>query len=110
MEDDIDEPIPAPQPPEGWEFAEYSGYQVFWKDVNKKDKIIYTIYQVGNHKNGDFVIIYAPQNPRRKNGKLKVITYLHGFSLCLPQFYEQHLEYLAAKGIYVFFPDYQKCL
>ncbi|NET15949.1 MAG: hypothetical protein F6K08_25570 [Okeania sp. SIO1H6] len=111
LEDDIEEPIPAPQPPEGWESGEYSGYQVFWKDVRKKDKkdeISYTIYQVGSHKNGDFVRIYAPQEPYRKDGKLKVITYLHGFSLCLPQFYEQHLEYLAEKGLYVFFPDYQK--
>ncbi|MDY7003164.1 MAG: hypothetical protein SWX82_04135 [Cyanobacteriota bacterium] len=111
LEDDIDEPIPTPQPPEGWEYAEYSGYQVFWKNVNKKDekdKIIYTIYQVGSHKKGNFVRIYAPQKPCKKDGKLKVITYLHGFSLCLPQFYEQHLEYLATEGIYVFFPDYQK--
>ncbi|NEP78933.1 MAG: hypothetical protein F6K39_12590 [Okeania sp. SIO3B3] len=108
LEDDIDEPIPAPQPPEGWESREYSGYQVFWKDVKKEDKIIYTIYQVGSHKKGDFVRIYAPQEPYQKDGKLKVITYLHGFSLCLPQFYEQHLEELATEGIYVFFPDYQK--
>lgn len=26
----------------------------------------------------------------------------------MPQFYEQHLEYLAEKGLYIFFPDYQK--
>ncbi|NEQ98596.1 MAG: hypothetical protein F6K30_18055 [Cyanothece sp. SIO2G6] len=108
LEDNIDESIPVPKPPKGWESGEYSGYQVFWKDVEKEGKIIYTIYQVGSHKNGDFVRIYAPQEPYRKDGKLKVITYLHGFSLCLPQFYEQHLEYLAKKGLYVFFPDYQK--
>ena len=108
LEDNIDESIPAPEPPEGWESGEYSGYQVFWKDVRKEDRIIYTIYQVGSHKNGDFVRIYAPQEPYKKNGKLKVITYLHGFSLCLPQFYEQHLGELAEKGLYVFFPDYQK--
>ena len=108
LQDDIDESIPAPEPPEGWESGEYSGYQVFWKDVRKEGKIIYTIYQVGSHKNGDFVRIYAPQEPYRKDGKLKVITYLHGFSLCLPQFYEKHLEELAEKGLYVFFPDYQK--
>ncbi len=108
LEDNIDESIPAPEPPEGWESGEYSGYQVFWKDVRKEDRIIYTIYQVGSHKNGDFVRIYAPQEPYQKDGKLKVITYLHGFSLCLPKFYEQHLGELAAEGLYVFFPDYQK--
>ncbi|MGD1714184.1 hypothetical protein [Dapis sp. BLCC M172] len=108
LEDDIDESIPAPEPPEGWECGEYSGYQVFWKDIRKEGQIIYTIYQVGSHKNGDFVRIYAPQEPYRKDGKLKLITYLHGFSLCLPQFYEKHLEELAEKGLYVFFPDYQK--
>lgn len=108
LEDDIDESIPTPEPPEGWESGEYSGYQVFWKEVKKEDRIIYKIYQVGSHKNGDFVRIYAPQEPLQKNGKLKVITYLHGFSLCLPQFYEKHLEELAENGLYVFFPDYQK--
>lgn len=108
LEDDIDEPMPDIKAPEGWESAEYSGYKVFWKDVEKEDEKIYTIYQVGSHKKGNFVRIYAPQKPCKKNGKLKVITYLHGFSLCLPQFYEQHLEDLAKQGIYVFFPDYQK--
>ncbi|NER33674.1 MAG: hypothetical protein F6J93_06390 [Oscillatoria sp. SIO1A7] len=103
LEDDIDPSKPAPEPPEGWESGEYSGYQVFWKQEKN-----YTIYQVGSHKDGNFVRIYAPQKPYLKYGKVQVITYLHGFSLCLPQFYEKHLQELAENGLYVFFPDYQK--
>ncbi|MDY6784673.1 MAG: hypothetical protein SW833_19365 [Cyanobacteriota bacterium] len=108
FEDDIDKSTFVPHAPEGWEQAEYSGYQVFWKEVRNEEQIVYTIYQVGSHQKGDFVRIYAPQEPYKENGKLKVITYLHGFSLCLPQFYEEHLEALAKEGFYVFFPDYQK--
>ncbi|NET72128.1 MAG: hypothetical protein F6K62_14680 [Sphaerospermopsis sp. SIO1G2] len=89
--------------PEGWHQTEYSGYTIFWKEETN-----YFIYQTGSHRDGDFVRIYAPKQPYENNGKLKVITYLHGFSLCLPQFYEKHLEKLANEGFYVFFPDYQK--
>lgn len=52
--------------------------------------------------------IYAPKTPFEENGRLKVITYLHGFSLCLPEFYEEHLQELVTNGYYVFFPDFQK--
>ncbi len=95
--------LPCLTCPEGWNVAEYSGYKIFWKEEPE-----YRIYQTGSHHEGDFVRIYAPKKPYEENGKLKVITYLHGFSLCLPKFYEQHLEELAKEGCYVFFPDYQK--
>lgn len=89
--------------PQGWNVAVYSGYQIFWKEEPE-----YRIYQTGSHREGDFVRIYAPKKPYEENGRLKVITYLHGFALCLPNFYEKHLEELVKEGFYVFFPDYQK--
>ena len=68
----------------------------------------YTIYQAGSHIDGDFIQVYVPHTPHQADGKLKLITYLHGFALCLPKFYETHLAYLAGqKGYYVFFPDFQ---
>lgn len=90
-------------PPEGWQTTEYEGYKIFWKSEEK-----YTIYQTGEHREGDFIRIYAPKNPYIENGRKKVITYLHGFALCMPKFYEKHLEQLASEGYYVFFPDYQR--
>ncbi|ACB52593.1 unknown [Crocosphaera subtropica ATCC 51142] len=86
-----------------WNCFEFSGYQIYSKDEQD-----YTIYQTGSHKDGDYLRIYVPKNPYQEKGKLKVITYLHGFALCMPQFYEQHLSQLATLGYYVFFPDYQK--
>ncbi|MGK7939641.1 MAG: hypothetical protein AB4062_05715 [Crocosphaera sp.] len=103
FEDEIEEEEPTqPSYPDGWEYAEYDNYQIYWQD---KDN--YRIYQTGSHRQGDFVRIYAPKTPKKYEGKIKVITYLHGFSLCLPKFYEKHLEQLVNEGFYVFFPDYQ---
>jgi hypothetical protein len=69
----------------------------------------YTIYQSGSHIRGDFIQVFVPDLPfRDAQGHLKLITYLHGFALCLPKFYEAHLRELVAKGYYVFFPDFQK--
>jgi hypothetical protein len=69
----------------------------------------YTIYQSGSHIQGNFIQVYAPDAPYRDDqGKLRLITYLHGFALCMPKFYEYHLEELAKQGYYVFFPDFQK--
>ena len=90
-------------PPEGWHVAEYAGYRIFWKSEER-----YTIYQTGEHQDGDFIRIYAPKQPWKKDGKAQVITYLHGFALSMPQFYQRHLEQLANDGYYVFFPDYQR--
>lgn len=36
------------------------------------------------------------------------MLYLHGFALCMPSFYENHLLALAAEGSIVFFPDFQR--
>lgn len=69
----------------------------------------YTLYQSGSHIRGDFIQVFVPDSPVQDFGKKrKLIVYLHGFALCLPKFYECHLEELARKGYYVFFPDFQK--
>ncbi|WP_231867013.1 hypothetical protein [Anabaena sp. 4-3] len=69
----------------------------------------YTIYQSGSHIQGNFIQVYVPDAPYRdQQGKLRLITYLHGFALCMPKFYEDHLEELAKQGYYVIFPDFQK--
>ncbi len=91
------------EPPEGWEKYTYEGYVIFSKEEEK-----YIIYQTGEHQDGSFVRVYAPKNPCQKKGKSQVVTYLHGFSLSMPQFYGQHLEELVNEGYYVFFPDFQR--
>ncbi len=109
FEDELEPDEPATiEPPPGWNKTEYSGYQIFWKEENQQSDSAYTIYQTGSHRDGDFVRIYAPKNPYQENGRFKVITYLHGFSLCLPKFYEDHLKRLVQEGYYVFFPDFQQ--
>ncbi|MDJ0508324.1 MAG: hypothetical protein QNJ64_03560 [Crocosphaera sp.] len=102
-DDSEEEKTTEPDYAEGWQYAEYDNYQIYWQE---KDN--YRIYQTGSHRQGNFVRIYAPKTPSKNQGKIKVITYLHGFSLCLPKFYEKHLEQLVNQGFYVFFPDYQK--
>ncbi|EAW36266.1 hypothetical protein [Lyngbya sp. PCC 8106] len=78
-----------------------------WQHIIPKDG--YTIYQSGSHELGNFIQIFAPNIPYRDaEGKLKLIAYLHGFALCLPKFYQEHLEFLAKQGYYVVFPDFQK--
>ena len=78
-----------------------------WEYIQKEG---YKIYQSGSHIKGNFIRVLAPDSPYHdQQGKIKVIVYLHGFALCMPRFYEKHLEVLAAKGgYYVFFPDFQK--
>ncbi|MEH2119987.1 hypothetical protein [Nostoc sp.] len=69
----------------------------------------YKIYQSGSHIKANFIRVFVPDNPYKdKQGKLKFIAYLHGFALCMPQFYEAQLEELAKKGYYIFFSDFQK--
>lgn len=77
-----------------------------WRCISKQDG--YTICQSGSHIHGNFVQVFIPHLPAcDKYGKRKLITYLHGFALCLPKFYDDHLEALAKKGYYVVFPDFQ---
>ncbi|MEG3838330.1 MULTISPECIES: hypothetical protein [unclassified Microcoleus] len=77
-----------------------------WEHIIPKDG--YKIYQSGSHIKGNFIQVFAPDAPCRDGeGKLRLITYLHGFALCLPKFYESHLEELAKQGYYVVFPDFQ---
>ncbi|RUR76777.1 hypothetical protein ACF3DV_06595 [Chlorogloeopsis fritschii PCC 9212] len=80
--------------PEIWHYEQKDGYK---------------IYQSGSHVKANFIRVFVPDNPYfNKQGKLKLITYLHGFALCMPQFYEAHLEVLAKRGYYIFFLDFQK--
>ncbi|MDJ0736836.1 MAG: hypothetical protein QNJ47_22680 [Nostocaceae cyanobacterium] len=69
----------------------------------------YKVYYSGNHLDSNFIQVYVPNNPYRdEKGKTKAVIYMHGFALCMPQFYEKHLEELVQKGYYVFFPGFQK--
>ncbi|MEP6500022.1 hypothetical protein [Microcoleus vaginatus] len=62
-----------------------------WEHIIPKDG--YKIYQSGSHIKGNFLQVFAPDAPYRDGeGKLRLITYLHGFALCLPKFYQSHLE------------------
>lgn len=77
-----------------------------WKSIQENG---YKIYQSGSHIKGNFIRLFVPDVPYRdKNGKVKLIVYLHGFALCMPRFYEEHLKRLVEdKHYYVFFPDFQ---
>ena len=68
------------------------------------------IYQGGSHFYSDFIQAYVPTKPKTDgDGRYKVISYLHGFALGLPKFYQIHLAKLAAEeGYFVFFPDFQR--
>ena len=77
---------------------------VEWQEIRKEG---YRIYWSGSHREGDFVQVYAPES-LPAGEKPKVIVYLHGFALCLPRFYAQHLETLVAQGYFVIFPDFQR--
>ncbi|MEM1367129.1 MAG: hypothetical protein AAGG02_03765 [Cyanobacteria bacterium P01_H01_bin.15] len=71
------------------------------------DQESYRIYWSGDHEQGDFVQVYAPDSIPA-DSKPKVIVYLHGFALCWPRFYEAHLKSLVAQGYFVIFPDFQR--
>ena len=73
----------------------------------KDEECGYSIYQAGSHLAGDFIQVYVPNKAKTVGGKVIVITYLHGFALCLPKFYQEHLKCLACSGYYVLFPDFQ---
>ena len=86
-----------------WKRFEFGDYEIYARE--EKD---YTVYQTGSHQDGDYLRVDVPKNPYNEKGKLKVITYLHGFALCIPEFYEEHLSNLAKCGYYVFYPGYTK--
>lgn len=73
-----------------WHVEQKEGYRLYWS---------------GSHREGDFVQAYVPDS---LSANPKVIVYLHGFSLCLPEFYAQHLEALVKQGHVVVFPDFQQ--
>ena len=66
-----------------------------------------TIYQRGAHHQGNFIRVYVPEAAKQHGEKLRVMLYLHGFALCLPSFYEDHLRELTRNGWIVIFPDFQ---
>ncbi|MGF1672825.1 MAG: hypothetical protein ACFCUV_03965 [Rivularia sp. (in: cyanobacteria)] len=74
-----------------------------------EEKPNYKVYQSGSHINSNFIQVYVPNHPYRdENEKTKAVIYMHGFALCMPKFYEQHLKELVEKGYYVLFPGFQK--
>lgn len=86
--------VATASPPETveWHIEQKEGFKIYWS---------------GSHQEGDFVQAYAPDSPP-EGGKPKVVVYLHGFALCLPDFYKAHLEHLVQQGYYVIFPDFQQ--
>ncbi|MGL5794985.1 MAG: hypothetical protein ACRC06_11375 [Waterburya sp.] len=95
----VNRPIPTKEPPT----------QERLNNLAKRKEKGYTVYQAGEHIKGNFVQFFVPDVPYYDaHGKLKLITYLHGFALCLPKFYEKHLKFLAQNGYYVLFPAFQK--
>ncbi len=67
-----------------------------------------TIWQRGRHVDGTYLRVYVPERASRPEEPLKTVLYLHGFALCMPSFYDDHLLALAAEGYIVFFPDFQR--
>jgi len=67
-----------------------------------------SIFQRGRHRDGTFIRVFVPDAARQPGAELRVILYLHGFALCLPSFYEQHMLKLAEQGWIVLYPDYQR--
>ncbi|WP_156796619.1 hypothetical protein [Cyanobium sp. PCC 7001] len=71
----------------------------------------YAVYQRGSHADGTYIRVYVPEQARSPRPEpLRAITYLHGFALCMPSFYEAHLVELVRQGNLVFFPDFQRSL
>lgn len=71
----------------------------------------YAMYQRGSHAEGTFIRVYVPELARSARAEpLRTVTYLHGFALCMPRFYEAHLIDLVRRGHLVFFPDFQRSL
>ncbi|MFN6339231.1 MAG: hypothetical protein ACK41W_10995 [Cyanobacteriota bacterium] len=67
-----------------------------------------TIFQRGRHHDGTFIRVYVPKRAKDPAHPPRVILYLHGFALCLPDFYQDHLRELARQGWIVIFPDFQR--
>lgn len=72
------------------------------------ERINARIYQRGQHCQGNFIRVYVPREAENPDCELRVILYLHGFALCLPSFYEDHLRELTRQGWIVVFPDFQR--
>lgn len=68
----------------------------------------YCVYQGGSHIDGTFIRVYVPELAKKPGITLKTILYMHGFALCMPSFYEEHLVELVKAGYLVFFPDFQR--
>lgn len=67
-----------------------------------------TMFQRGRHRDGTFIRVFVPDSAREPGTALRVILYLHGFALCQPSFYQQHMLQLAAQGWIVLYPDFQR--
>lgn len=78
-----------------------------WEEL-QDDQHECRIFQRGCHHDGTFVRVYVPSKAADPSQPLRTIQYLHGFALCLPAFYEDHLRELAKQGWIVIFPDFQR--
>ncbi|PZD70287.1 hypothetical protein C1752_14374 [Acaryochloris thomasi RCC1774] len=67
----------------------------------------YRIHQSGDHVSGTYMRVYVPDTATKPGNPLKSIVYLHGFALCIPDFYEEHMLQLVKEGYIIFFPDFQ---
>lgn len=67
-----------------------------------------TMFQRGRHGDGTFIRVFVPDAARKPGAELRVILYLHGFALCQPSFYQQHMLQLAEHGWIVLYPDFQR--
>jgi hypothetical protein len=67
-----------------------------------------SIWQRGRHGDGTYLRVYVPDRAASPEEPLRTVLYLHGFALCMPSFYDDHLLALAEEGYIVFFPDFQR--
>lgn len=86
--------------------SDLTGSPAWQRSVDSELKA--TLYQRGEHSQGNFVRVYVPDAAQQPGSPLRVILYLHGFALCLPSFYEDHLKDLVRQGWIVIFPDFQR--
>jgi acetyl esterase/lipase len=78
-----------------------------WTRVELKDPDR-IVYQAGSHVRGTFIRVVVPAGLGQGELPIASVLYLHGFALCMPEFYEAHVLELVRLGYVVFFPDYQR--
>jgi hypothetical protein len=86
--------LPTPAPPD-------------WEELtDERDGC--RMFQRGRHHDGTFIRVYVPKQAEDPSQPLRAILYLHGFALCVPSFYDEHMRQLAGQGWIVLYPDFQR--